>query len=101
MAKLVVLYPHPTDADTFERRYRDEHGPMVHDKMPGLRHFEAGRVMGGPDNAPFARVAELTFDSVGDLQAALDSADGQSVVAHAMEISTGGPITALVIEEDR
>ena len=27
MAKLVVLYPHPTDADTFERRYRDEHGP--------------------------------------------------------------------------
>ncbi len=97
MAKLVVLYPQPTDADTFERRYRDEHGPMVHEKMPGLRHFEAGRVLEGP----YARVAELTFDSVDDLEAALGSADGKSVVAHALEISTGGPITALVIQEDQ
>ena len=101
MAKLLVLYPPPTDSDTFERRYRDEHGPMVHERIAGLRRFAAGRIVPPPTgNAPYARVAELTFDSVQDLNAAMSSADGQAVVAHALEISTGGPITALVVEED-
>ncbi len=101
MAKLVVLYPQPTDPDTFERRYRDEHGPMVHEKISGLRGFAAGRVVPPPNgNAPYARVAELTFDSVRDLERAMSSDDGQAVVAHALEISTGGPITALGIVED-
>jgi hypothetical protein len=37
------------------------------------------------------RVAELYFDSIESLQAAMASAGGQATVAHAMEISTGGP----------
>ncbi len=101
MPKLVVLYPQPTDPDTFERRYRDEHGPMVYEKITGLRSFAAGRVVPPPDGAaPYARIAELSFDTIQDLEAALSSADGQAVVAHALEISTGGPFTALIIEED-
>ncbi len=101
MPKLVVLYPQPTDNETFERRYRDEHAPMVHEKITGLRAFSAGRVVPPPNgNAPYARIAELTFDSVQDMEAGMSSADGQAVVAHALEISTGGPITALVVEDD-
>ncbi|HEX5830292.1 MAG TPA: EthD family reductase [Gemmatimonadaceae bacterium] len=102
MTKLLVLYPPPADADTFERRYREEHAPMVREKMAGLRRFSAGRVMGAPGGAapPFARVAQLEFDSRDALDAALSSPDGRSVVGHALEISTGGPITALVVEDD-
>jgi uncharacterized protein (TIGR02118 family) len=101
MVKALVLYPPPTDGDTFERRYRDEHVPMVHERIPGLRKFAAGRVVGSPMGAaPYARVAELTFDSADALQAALGSPDGQAVVAHALELSTGGPMTVLIIEED-
>ena len=30
MPKLIVLYPAPTDPEVFERRYHEEHAPMVH-----------------------------------------------------------------------
>lgn len=101
MTKLVVLYPPPKDPNEFERRYRKEHAPMVRDKMVGLRKFSAGRVLASPAGAPpFARVAELQFDSRQALDAALTSSEGQAVVAHALEISTGGPMTVLVVEED-
>ncbi|HJU90982.1 MAG TPA: EthD family reductase [Gemmatimonadaceae bacterium] len=101
MTRLLVLYPQPTDANEFERRYKKEHAPMVRDKMPGLRKFSAGRVVGAPGGpAPFARVAELQFDSRKALDSALASSDGQSVVSHALEISTGGPMTVLIIEDD-
>lgn len=101
MTRLLVLYPPPKDANEFERRYRKEHAPMVRDKMAGLRKFSAGRVVGAPGGAPpFARVAELQFDSRQALDAALASPDGQSVVAHALDISTGGPMTVLIIEDD-
>jgi uncharacterized protein (TIGR02118 family) len=101
MTKLLVLYPPPTDAATFERRYRDEHVKMVREKMPGLRRFAAGRVAGTPAGSPpYARVAELAFDSRAALDAALGSPDGKAVVAHGLEISTGGPMTVLIVEED-
>ena len=101
MTKLLVLYPPPKDPGEFERRYHKEHAPMVRDKMAGLRKFSAGRVVASPAGSPpFARVAELSFDTRQALDAALGSTDGQAVVAHALELSTGGPMTVLVVEED-
>ncbi len=101
MARLVVLYPNPTDPETFERRYREEHGPMVTEHMPGLRQFSAGRVVDPPVGpGRYSHVAELTFDSVDALHSALDSEDGKKIVAHALEISTGGPMTVLVVEDN-
>lgn len=78
MPKLIVLYPPPNDRATFEHRYRFEHGPMVLEKIPGLQKFV-----------------------VASLQAALASPGGQTTVAHAMEISTGGPPVVLIAEDDQ
>lgn len=102
MPKLIVLYPPPADVATFERRYRAEHAPMVTGKIPGLRKFVAAHVLGTPAGAgaPYQRVAELYFDSIESLQAAMSSAAGQAAVAHAMEISTGGPPVVLIAEDD-
>jgi len=101
MPKLIVLYPPPTDSTTFERRYRLEHVPMVVEKIPGLKKFVAARVVGTPTGtAPYQRVAELYFDSAASLQSAMASAEGQAAVAHAMEISTGGPPVVLIAEDD-
>jgi uncharacterized protein (TIGR02118 family) len=101
MPKLVVLYPPPTDVTTFERRYRAEHAPMVHAKIPGLKKFVAALVLGAPAGpAPYQRVAELYFDSMEALQAAVASEGGQVTVAHAAEISTGGPPVVLIAEDD-
>ena len=101
MPKLIVLYPPPADAATFERRYLSEHSPMVLENIPDLRKFVAAKVLGTPSGAaPYQRVAELYFDSMESLQAAMASAGGQSTVAHAMEISTGGPPVVLIAEDD-
>jgi len=102
MPKLIVLYPPPQDAATFEQRYRSEHAPMVVQKIPGLKKFIAAQVLGTPDGTtPYQRVAELYFDSMESLQAAMVSAGGQEAVAHAMEISTGGPPVVLIAEDDK
>ncbi len=100
MARLIVLYPQPKDLATFDRRYRDEHASMAINGFPGLRHFTAGRVVETPlEVTPFSHFAELTFDSVDAIHTALASESGQKTVAHALEISTGGMPTALIVEE--
>src|SRR5499426_1962545 len=99
MPKLIVLYPPPSDVATFERRYQSEHSPMVMAKIPGLKKFVAAKVVGAPaGTAPYQRVAELYFDSIEALQAAVGSPGGQATVAHAMEISTGGAPIVLIAE---
>ena len=101
MPKLIVLYPPPADVAAFERRYVDEHAPMVHTQIPGLSKFVSAKVLGTPAGAaPYQRVAELYFDSMASLQAAMASPDAQAVVAHAMEISTGGAPVVLIAEDD-
>jgi uncharacterized protein (TIGR02118 family) len=101
MPKLIVLYPPPKDAATFERRYVTEHAPMVHQKVPGLKKFVAAKVLLSPmGTAAYARVAELYFDSMDALQAAMASPGGQATVGHAMEISTGGAPIVLIAEDD-
>lgn len=101
MPKLIVLYPPPADAATFEQRYHAEHAPMVLQKIPALKKFVAAHVLGTPAGAaPYQRVAELYFDSMESLQAAMASTGGQATVAHAMEISTGGPPLVLIAEDD-
>jgi uncharacterized protein (TIGR02118 family) len=101
MPKLIVLYPPPADVAVFERRYRTEHAPRV-GNIPGLRKFVAAQVLGTPAGAaPYQRIAELYFDSSEALQSAVSSPSGQAAVAHANEISTGGPPVVLIAEDDR
>ena len=100
MPKLIVLYPPPAEAQTFERRYKSEHAPMVA-QIPGLKKFVACAVLGSPAGAPpYKRVAELYFETMESLQAAVASPAGQAAVAHAGEISTGGPPVVMIAEDD-
>ena len=101
MPKLMVLYPPPVDGETFERRYTEEHVPMVFQKIPGVKKFVAARVLGAPAGAaPYHRVAEVYFESAKALQEAMASPGGQATMAHAVEISTGGPPVVLIAEDD-
>jgi uncharacterized protein (TIGR02118 family) len=99
-AKIMVMYPRPTDTAAFERAYEDEHVPMVLKNFAGLTKFVqtsvTGPVQGTP---PFYRLAELFFPSLEVLQAAAASAGGQQTVAHGMAISTGGPMVIMIAEE--
>lgn len=99
-AKLIVMYPQPTDIDTFEQRYAGEHVPMAVEKLAGKTRFVASQIIAsvGQDIAPFHRIAEVYFPSMEALQACLHSAGGQETAAHAVEISTGGLPVFLLAE---
>jgi uncharacterized protein (TIGR02118 family) len=101
-AKLVVLYPWPSDVDQFERAYVEDHVPMVNEKtMPGLTKFVATRIQGAADGgrSPFYRIAELHFPSMAALKECASSEGARKAVAHAVSISSGGAPSFLIAEE--
>jgi uncharacterized protein (TIGR02118 family) len=91
MVKLVVTYGSPTDPAAFDQHYAGTHTPLVQ-RIPDLRRFEAGKVLGTPDGtpAPFYFLAELYFDDVDQLQAAMGSDQGQAAAADVSTFATGG-----------
>jgi uncharacterized protein (TIGR02118 family) len=102
-AKLVVLYPYPSDVERFERDYVEDHMPMVTaETMPGITKFVGTKIVGTPDGSQpqFYRLAELHFASMEDLQKAASGEGAQKAVAHAVSISSGGQPVFLVAEEE-
>jgi uncharacterized protein (TIGR02118 family) len=91
MVKLVVAYGHPEDPAAFDDHYAATHRPLA-EKIPNLRRFEAGKVLGTADGsqAPYYFIAELSFDSPQDLQAGMDSAEGQAAAADVATFASGG-----------
>ncbi len=91
MAKLTVLYGHPTDPASFKEYYADNHLPLV-EKIPNLRQFEAGKVIATPDGSepPYYWIAELWFVSVEQLQSSLGSSEGRAAAEDIQNFATGG-----------
>ena len=82
-AKLIVMYPTPTDIDQFEHRYAEEHVSMAVEKLAGKTRFVASLIKSsaGDGQAPFHRIAEVYFPSI-----------------EAVDISTGGAPVFLIAE---
>lgn len=101
-AKIVVIYPRPTDTRTFDKEYRERHLPLALDSFAGLVKLVPTRVVGTPsgDTPPFYRIAELHFRSMDDLKEAAGSSTAGEAVRHAVSISTGGAPVFLVAEEE-
>ncbi len=71
-AKLGVIYPVPTDRETFERLYHDHHVPMAVKKLVGKTKIVATKVL----------------------------SSAKETLASAVSISTGGPPIFIVAEEE-
>ena len=99
--KLIVIYPRPTDIETFEKLYQEEHVPMAVEKLAGKTKFVATRVLDSPQGTPpFYRIAEIHFPSMEALQSCAASEGAKEALAHAAAISTGGPPILLIAEEE-
>lgn len=100
MVKLVVLYGQPADPAAFEEHYSGTHVPLVH-RIPNLRLFEASQFVGSADGgeAPYYRMAELSFDSMEDLQSAMGSPEGQETAGDVPKFASGGA-TILIAQVD-
>jgi uncharacterized protein (TIGR02118 family) len=91
MVKLVVAYGPPEDPAAFDQHYAETHVPLVQ-KIPNLRRFEAGKVLGTADGspAPYYFIAELWFDDPDELQAAMQTPEGQAAGADVSTFASGG-----------
>lgn len=99
-AKLIVIYPRPTDIEAFDKRYQEEHVPMAVEKLGGKTKIVATKVLGSPQGSPpFHVIAEVHFTSLEALQKCAESEGGKETLAHAVSISTGGSPIILVAEE--
>jgi len=96
MATLLVLYHQPADVKAFDAYYARTHIPIAK-RLPGLRSYaiNAGPVSspGGP--SPYHLIAELTFDSLPDIQAALGSAEGRAAVGDLANFAQAGVTIAM------
>jgi len=100
-AKLVVIYPRPTDTEAFEKAYQEEHIPMAIEKLAGKTKLVLTKVLGSPQGTPpFYRIAEIHFPSLKALEACAASEGAQETLAHAVSISTGGAPIVLIAEEE-
>jgi uncharacterized protein (TIGR02118 family) len=91
MVKLVVLYGTPDDPAAFDAHYAGTHVPLA-EKVPNLRRFEAGKVLGTPGGAaaPYYLMAELSFDSAEELEQGLGSPEGQAAAGDVANFASGG-----------
>jgi uncharacterized protein (TIGR02118 family) len=98
MAQLLALYHQPADPAAFDRYYFETHVPLAK-KIPGLRSYvvndgPVNTIAGSP--APHF-IAELSFDSMADLQAALSSAEGRAAAGDLSNFAQAG-VTLMVFE---
>jgi uncharacterized protein (TIGR02118 family) len=100
MAKLVVLYPPPTDATEFDKAYQNEHLPLMQDKLKGRKVAVTSVKAAAIGESPYYLMAEIWAPSIEDLQGFLSTPDGQAVSSNAFKISTGGPPAVLFTEEE-
>ena len=90
MVKLVVVYGHPKDPEAFEKYYNETHMPIA-GKIP-CDKVEISKIVGTPDGGKPSnyRMAELFWDSMEELGAAMGSAEGQAAVNDIPNFATGG-----------
>jgi uncharacterized protein (TIGR02118 family) len=98
--RLIILFPTPSDAQDFEKTFREEHEPLVRAQLGANRRMTAGTVVPlGTDSTPYHWMAELHFDTIQELNEAVASDGGLRTGAHARRISTGGPPLMLVLND--
>ncbi len=89
MVKATALYGHPEDPDAFDEHYAKTHVPLV-EKILNLQRFEAAKIVATPDGSepPYYRIAELSFESMEQMQASLSTPEGQRLVEDIFKLPT-------------
>jgi uncharacterized protein (TIGR02118 family) len=100
MIRLLVLYGHPEDPAAFDKYYHEIHVPLAK-RMQGLKKWTIGKVAGTPDGSPppYYFVADLYADSREQLEAILETPEGQAAVEDVPKFASGG-VTFLYTQID-
>jgi uncharacterized protein (TIGR02118 family) len=97
-ARFIALFSQPEDTEAFDAHYRDVHTPIVR-RYPKLRDLRLTRTDGvGGRPSPYYLMAEATFDSRADLDAALASEAGIES-GRDLRNFAGAGVTLLVVDD--
>lgn len=88
MVKLVVAYRHPVDPAAFDKHYMETHMPIVR-QWPGVVRTELAWVKGAPGGqpSPLHLIAEIYFQDMDALNAALSSPAGRAAGKDIMSVA--------------
>jgi uncharacterized protein (TIGR02118 family) len=91
MAQLLIMYNQPADPAAFDSYYFATHVPIFA-KTPGIRAtlFSKGPMHVLAGTSDIYLVAEVTFDSMDDLQAGLASEPAQAAIADLPNFAAAG-----------
>jgi len=91
MNRLTVLYGHPKDPAEFDRYYHEVHIPIAK-RMKGLQGWTIGKCASAtPGQEPsYYMIVGLYAATRADLEAILDSPEGQATIADVPNFATGG-----------
>lgn len=100
MIQLTVLYGQPQDSAAFDNHYQETHTALAQ-KIPGLKGFVINKPasLNPQEQSPYYLIADLYFESMAELQAALQSPEGQATAGDLQNFATGGAV--LVVGEAR
>ena len=100
--KLIIQYPHPHDVYAFDRAYKEEHLPLAIEKLDGKTKIVTTTALPHAHHIlpAYHRSSEIYFSSMDALLSSTQSDGGKAVLAHAVEISTGGAPNFIIAEED-
>lgn len=91
MVKFVAVYKKPGNPEEFDRRYQEEHVPLVR-KVPGLQHFDLLKfkknLLGG--ELDIYMIAELSFGDGAAFKAAAQSPEWAACGANIQELAKDG-----------
>ncbi len=89
MVKLIALYKKPENPAEFDRLYFESHLPLAR-KMPGLQKADVSKITGAPQgDCEYYMVAQLYFDSMEALTAAMSSEEGRAAARNLMSFARG------------
>ncbi len=99
MPRLVVLYNAPEDTAAFDAHYRDVHTPIV-ESYPKLRRLTTCKPEGvGGRPSPYYLMAEMAFDTLEELDAAMMS-DAGAASARDLRNFAGAGVTLFVAPDE-
>lgn len=98
MIQLTVLYGQPQDSAAFDRHYQQTHAALAQ-KIPGIKGYVTNKpaALNPQEPSPYYLIADLYFENMAALQAALQSPEGQAAAGDLQSFASGG--AALVIGE--
>ena len=94
-ARFLALYDPPADPEAFDRHYDEIHIPLIR-QLPGLRRHSVGRDVTALHGSPCYLIAELEWDTVEELRAAFDSAEGHATAADAARLQELAPVRRMI-----